>query len=303
MRSECDGLHLPGRVPGSRICRRMTLLTFALVVLSAMLHAGWNIITKRYSGNYSLIYLSFCAGMVISLPMAVPHLSADVDWTLLLPLLLCSGFLHSVYGFLLSFTYHSGDISTLYPIVRGSGIAGSVFFGFLFLGEKLPWQAYGGVLIVITGIILLSHRRDRKATPLKGVLLALFSGLFIMTYTILDKMIVDRIHPMVLMAAMQLVSAIMFMPYVLLKRRDELWLTARTLKTPIVGIAMAALASYLIILFAFQLAPISRIVAVREVSVVFGAVTGYLFFKEGFNFFRLVGVVTVVLGIVLVKLF
>lgn len=281
----------------------MTLVAFVLVVCSALLHAGWNIITKRYSGNYSLIYLSFCSGMLVSLPLALPHLGADVDWGFLLPLLLLTGLLHAFYGFLLSFTYHNGDISTLYPIVRGSGISGSVLLGFLLLGEQLPWQAYGGVITVIGGIALLSYRRDRKATPLRGIALALVSGVFIMSYTILDKMIVDRIHPMVLMLAMQAISAIMFFPYVLMKRREEALRTLRLLKLPIVGISMFALASYLIILFAFQLAPISRIVAVREVSVVFGAVAGYLFFKENFSIIRLLGVLTVVLGIVLVKLF
>lgn len=281
----------------------MTLFTFLLVILSAVLHAGWNAITKRYSGNYSLIYLSFCAGMLVSLPLALPHLSASVDWAFILPLLLLTGVLHAVYGFLLSFTYHNGDISTLYPIVRGSGIAGSVLLGLVLLHEHLPWQAYGGVVTVIGGIALLSYKRDRKATALKGIVLALVSGGFIMSYTILDKIIVDRTHPMVLMASMQLVSAVMFLPYVLLKRKEELLHTARTLKMPIFGIALAALASYLIILFAFQLAPISRIVAVREVAVVFGAMAGYLFFKESFNMVRLLGVITVVLGIVLVKLF
>ncbi|MCF8257010.1 MAG: EamA family transporter [Flavobacteriales bacterium] len=281
----------------------MTLLTFALVVFSAILHAGWNVITKRFSGNYSLIYLSFCAGLLVSLPLAWPHLSAPTDWAFMLPLLLLTGVLHGIYGLLLSFTYHNGDISTLYPIVRGSGIAGSVLLGILLLGEHLPWQAYGGVATVIGGIALLSYRRDRRATPVKGIALALVSGAFIMSYTILDKMIVDRIHPMVLMAAMQLVSAVMFLPYVLLKRRKELRLTVGTLKIPVLGISIFALASYLIILFAFQLAPISRIVAVREVSVVLGAMTGYLFFKESFSLVRLLGVATVVFGIVLVKLF
>lgn len=281
----------------------MSLLTFVLVVCSAMLHAGWNVITKRYSGNYSLIYLSFCSGMLVSVPLALPHLSAPTDWAAILPLLLLTGILHAVYGFLLSFTYHSGDISTLYPIVRGSGIAGSVMLGLLLLDERLPWQAYGGVATVIGGIALLSYRRDRRATPLKGIGLALLSGIFIMSYTILDKFIVDRIHPMVLMASMQAVSCVMFLPYVLMKKRDEAVLTLRTLKLPVLGISVFALTSYLIILFAFQMAPISRIVAVREVSVVFGAVTGYLFFRENFSPVRLIGVLTVVLGIVLVKLF
>jgi len=211
--------------------------------------------------------------------------------------------MHAIYGFLLSYTYHNGDISTLYPIVRGSGIVGSVFFGIVLLGEKLPTLALLGIVTVVMGIALLSYKRDREATPLRGILLALLSGAFIMTYTILDKLIVDRVHPLVLMASSQLISATVFLPYVILKRKDEFKHTIRFLWRPVLSVAVLALASYLIILYAFQIAPLSRIVAIRELSVVFGAIAGYAFLKEDFSRTRLAGVIIVVLGIVLVKQF
>jgi drug/metabolite transporter (DMT)-like permease len=281
----------------------MTLYTFSLVVLSAMLHAGWNVVAKRHSGNYSIICLSFCLGFALCLPMAWPHFSNDVNWNAVLPLILLTGSLHAIYGFLLSFTYHNGDISTLYPIVRGSGIVGSVLLGIILLGERLPWQAIGGIIIVILGIVLLSFKRNRNATSMRGVLLALLSGAFIMSYTVLDKVIVGTVHPLVLMACSQIISAIMFLPYVLLRRREEFVRTVRTLWPSVIAVAVPALASYLIILHAFQVAPIGRIVAVREVSVAFGAVTGYIWLKEDLSRTRVIGVFVVVLGILLVKLF
>lgn len=281
----------------------MTITTFALVVLSAILHASWNVIAKRHSGNYSLIYLSFCIGFVMSAPFAWPHLNESVDWAAMLPLIILTGMLHAVYGFLLSFTYHNGDISTLYPIVRGSGIIGSVLMGIFLLEEELPLAAIIGIVTVILGIALLSYKRDRKATPLKGIVLALMSGAFILTYTVLDKIIVDKVHPLVLMASSQVISATVFLPYVVLKKREEFVYTVRHLWPSVLGVAILALVSYLIILFVFQIAPMSRIVAVRELSVVFGAITGYVWLKEDFNRVRLMGVIIVVLGIVLVKLF
>ena len=52
-----------------------------------------------------------------------------------------------------------------------------------------------------------------------------------------------------------------------------------------------------------QIAPVSKIVAVREASVVFGAIAGYAILKEDFSWLRLFGVVTVLIGIILVKLY
>jgi len=274
-----------------------------MVILSSVLHASWNVIAKQYSGNYSLIYLSFCIGFVLCFPFAYPHFALISNWKTILPLIICTGLMHAIYGFLLSYTYHNGDISTLYPIVRGSGIVGSVFFGIVLLGEKLPTLALLGIVTVVMGIALLSYKRDREATPLRGILLALLSGAFIMTYTILDKLIVDRVHPLVLMASSQLISATVFLPYVILKRKDEFKHTIRFLWRPVLSVAVLALASYLIILYAFQIAPLSRIVAIRELSVVFGAIAGYAFLKEDFSRTRLAGVIIVVLGIVLVKQF
>jgi len=281
----------------------MTLLTFALVILSAMLHAGWNVIAKRHSGNYSLIYLSFCVGFVLCLPFAWPHVQTATDWPQMLPLIVLTGLLHAVYGFLLSFTYHNGDISTLYPIVRGSGIIGSVLMGIFLLKEELPLAAIGGVVTVIAGIALLSYKRNRKATPIKGIVLALLCGAFILTYTVLDKVIVATVHPLVLMASSQLISAAVFLPYVVMRRRVEFGRTIRQLWPSVLAVAVLALISYLIILYVFRIAPMSRIVAVRELSVVFGAITGYIWLREDFNRLRLAGVIIVVLGIVLVKIF
>lgn len=279
----------------------LALATFLLVVLSALLHAGWNVIAKRHSGNYSIIYLSFCIGFVLCVPFAYPHISTTVNWAEVLPWVILTGVFHSVYGLLLSFTYKHGDISTLYPIVRGSGIIGAVVLGSVLLSETLPWPARIGTGAVILGIAILSYRRNRKATPAKGIALALLSGTFIMTYTVLDKVLVDSIHPLVLMASSQLISAITFLPYVVLKRRSEMLHTVRHLWKPTMAIAVLALVSYLIILHVFRVAPLSRIVAIRELSVVFGAITGYIWLNENFSRLRLIGVITVVLGIILVK--
>ncbi|MDP6908491.1 MAG: DMT family transporter [Flavobacteriales bacterium] len=195
-----------------------------------------------------------------------------------------------------------GDISTLYPIVRGSGIAGAVVLAIFILNEELPTTSAVGIVSVICGIAVLSYRRNRKQTSLKGILLALACGAVIMSYTLLDKLVVDKVDPFVLLLTSQFISATAFLPYVLLKRRDEMARTLRTLKLPVMGVALPALLSYLIILFVFQLADVSRVVAVRELSVVFGAISGYLLLKENFSKMRLIGVVIVVAGIILVKL-
>lgn len=249
-----------------------------------------------------MIYLSFCFSSIVTCLISIPFIQ-DVELTAMaIFLLLLTGVLHAVYGFVLTFTYKNGDISTLYPIVRGSGIAGAVILSLVFLSENISPQSGSGVFLVISGIAILSYRRNRKETSIKGILLALTCGAFIMSYTIADKLLVADIHPIPVLAASQTISALMFLPYVLTKRRGELKMTFKTLLLPVMMISIVATSSYLIILFVMQIAPVSKIVAVREASVVFGAIAGYAILKEDFSRLRLIGVITVLIGIVLVKL-
>lgn len=282
------------------ICRVSTI-TFLLVITSALLHASWNFIAKRHAGNYSIIYLSFLISSVITAVISVPFLAAvELNLQLIL-LLVLSGIFHAVYGFVLTFAYKNGDISTLYPIVRGTGIGGAVVLSLILLHEALTTMAAFGVTTVIAGIAILSYRRNRTATSGKGIFFALVCGGLIMSYTIMDKMLVSEVHPIPVLAASQVISVLMFLPYVLRKRRAEMRLTLRTLMRPTLAISLIATCSYLIILYVMQTAPVSRIVAVREASVVFGSIAGYVFLKEDFSRLRLIGVVFVMVGIMLVK--
>ncbi len=280
----------------------MSTLTFLLVVLSALLHASWNFVAKKHAGNYSIIYLSFLFSSIVTGILAIPFLGEIQLTTELVILLIATGIFHAIYGFVLSFAYKNGDISTVYPIVRGSGIAGAVILSVVILHEHLSSISGFGVFTVISGIAILSYRRNRKATSPKGIFLALLCGSLIMCYTIMDKLLVADIHPIPVMAASQIISALLFLPYVLTQRRKELQTTLKTLLFPVMLISIIATSSYLIILFVMQIAPVSRIVAVREASVVFGAIAGYVILKEHFSRLRLIGVVLVMLGIILVKM-
>ena len=284
------------------LLRAVSTLTFLLVLASAVLHASWNFIAKKYAGNYSIIYLSFLVSSVVTGLMSVPFLGEIELNPLTVSLLIGTGIFHAVYGFVLTFTYKNGDISTLYPIVRGSGISGAVLLSIVLLREQLTSVSGFGVFMVIAGIAILSYRRNRIATSPKGIFLALVCGGLIMSYTIFDKLLVAEIHPIPVLAASQIISVLIFMPYVLTKRRVELRLTVSSLMKPVLFISVIATSSYLIILYVMQIAPISRIVAVREASVVFGALTGYIILKEHFSKTRLIGVVFVMIGIILVKL-
>jgi drug/metabolite transporter (DMT)-like permease len=277
--------------------------TLLLVLFSAILHASWNLVTKKHAGNYSIIYLSFVGGAIYTAYPGLANWPADNSvfmGNLWLIVLAC--FAHAIYGYVLSYTYRYGDISTLYPIVRGSGVAIAVFVSIIFINEPWNLALALGASGVIAGIALLSYKRNRKKTRLLGIALALVCGSLIATYTVVDKVIVEKMHPMSFLFILQVTSCLIFLPLVLTKRRTELVETVKKSWKSVLYVSMAATGSYSIILYVFTHTDVSRVATVRESAVVFGAIGGYWLFKESFSWIRLIGVLLVAAGIIFVKL-
>ena len=63
-----------------------------------------------------------------------------------------------------------------------------------------------------------------------------------------------------------------------------------------------SIAAYAIVLWAMTRAPIAAVSALRETSVIFAALIGALWLKEGFGLARLAGAATVVVGVATLKL-
>jgi uncharacterized membrane protein len=58
-------------------------------------------------------------------------------------------------------------------------------------------------------------------------------------------------------------------------------------------------ASYLLVLFALQSAPVSHVAPAREVAIVFGAILGALVLREPHGRQRAVGALLIVIGVAL----
>ena len=74
-----------------------------------------------------------------------------------------------------------------------------------------------------------------------------------------------------------------------------------TARTGLIGGA-CSFAAYGIVLWAMTRAPIAAIAALRETSVLFAAIMGSLWLKEGFGWRRVAGAASVVAGIAALKL-
>lgn len=277
----------------------MTLFAFLLVVLAATLHALWNFTAKKSAGNLSVIWV----GLVIATAAFIPFLFLLSPQQILVleawPFILATGIIHAVYFFALAKAYEYGDMSVVYPISRGSGIAGTAIIAYLLLQEKLSFIGASGILLICLGTFFLGLNNSHQK---RGIFFSLLVSVMIVAYSIVDKMGVGIIHPLGYIFGLVFLTTVFLAPYMLINRKDELLSAMKTMKRYSLIIGFGSGGTYLIILFVFQMAPVGYVVAVREVAVAFGALLGILFLKEQNTTQKIICITGIVIGMLLIKL-
>jgi len=276
-----------------------------LVLVSAVLHATWNVLVKRAgpaAGSVTFAWLFTSVSVVLFAPPALWLLATrDVAGGVSgLFFLLGSAGLHTGYFLLLLRGYSVGDLSLVYPLARGTGPVLASIAAVLLLGERMTAPAAAGVALVAAGVIVITggHALIRDRASRAAVGYALVIGSFIGTYTVWDKHLVGALAmpPLALEWALSVAMSLLLAPAAL-RRRDELralWQSHRT--TAILGAVLGS-GSYILFLTALAMAPVSRVAPVREISIVVGAAMGSTLLAERDWRRRLVGAGAITLGV------
>jgi multidrug transporter EmrE-like cation transporter len=278
----------------------MNLTAFALVVAAACLHALWNLAAKRVSGNLGVLWLGLCLAGVALAPFALASAVRSFD-PAGLPYLAATGLIHAAYFGLLAAAYRRGELSVVYPLSRGTGVAGTALLARAVVGEGV--SALGALVIgsVCLGIVLLALREVRRpAARGRPWLLALLVGLTITAYSVVDKLGVGLVSPVVYLAGLATVTGVALAPFVLLRYGQECREAWRGHKRTSLGVGLASLGTYLLVLAAFRQAHASSVVAARELAI--AVVLGVAVLKEPLTVPKAVSTAAILVGVVLVKL-
>jgi uncharacterized membrane protein len=216
--------------------------------------------------------------------------------------IIATGLIHTVYFRLLAAAYEEGEISLVYPIARGSGIALTAILAGLLLKEQLTLVGSIGIGLVCLGIISLSTGAYKRADDTKAIRLALGIGASIVAYSLVDKTGVNYISPVVYIWSMFLIAGITLTPMLIRRYCGTLGKEARQNIGYALIIGIGSVGTYLMILFAFTRGPVNYIVAVREFAVVLGALAGVIFLKERLTMTKALAICVIVIGIIGIKL-
>jgi drug/metabolite transporter (DMT)-like permease len=282
-----------------------------LVLLSALLHAAWSASIK---GSARPLAFTLAQHLIV-LPVALLGVASAISELLTPRLLVCvagTAVAHGLYGYWLALALERADLTLAYPIVRSTPALLPLLAAPL-LGEVPSLLGALGIGVVVAGIWGVHgsglHVRSLAAPTLRYAWLTLLATV---GYSLSDKAAMAALAsgdrsglaaPLLWFCVINVASSFVFLPLAFRRvRASELRETLRAEGRRAVLAVVVSAIGYGLILAAFEHAPASYVVAVRQSSVLFAAWIGVSFLGERPGRARLVGAAATVAGVVLIGL-
>jgi len=268
-------------------------LAIAAAITSAIIHASWNAALKGGRGDrIADAFLIAVGGILVSLGLfATMGLPAPASW----PFLGISVLIHLIYWTLLFKAYDLGDLSHTYTLSRGTAPLLVTLGAIIAAQEVPPLVKAGGMVLVSIGVLFVGFSPN---APLGASLWAIVLGVSIAGYSLNDALGARLSGNPALYVGWT--SGLMGVPMVAFCfwRRGSARLLADARVAPIRGITigMLSFAGYGLVLWAQTFAPIGQVTALRETSVVWGALIAFVFLREQLGVRRWLGAAIVALG-------
>jgi drug/metabolite transporter (DMT)-like permease len=274
-------------------------LSVTLAVLAAAItHATWNAIAHGIRDQTLAFGLIGAGGIIVAIPLVIVVAAPRAaSW----PYLLGSVAIHVFYNLLLMRCYRYGEFGQVYPLARGISPLVVTILAAVFVGEHLALPQLAGVAVVSGGLAALVFAGGRPGRA--ALLAAVGTGLTIAAYTTVDGVGVRlSASPVGYIGWLMLLQSLCVPAFALVRRRDVLAKQPpRILLTGLLAGALSVLA-YGLVLWAQTRGALAPIAALRETSVIFGAIIGTLVFREPFGRTRIAATVLVAAGILLLNI-
>ena len=278
----------------------MSIEVFLAVLAAAAMHAGWNAIIKGGGDPFvSVTHVSLFSGSFAAccLPL-VPWPKPEVWLWLGL-----SAVLHTAYRFMIIGAYRSGDMAQVYPIMRGAAPMMTALGSALLIGETISGTGFAAVLCLSAGVFLMSMRGSRTGgLNGKAVAFALASAVSTCAYSLSDGFGARLNGSGPGFAIYMFVgNCITMQTMALLLRGRAVYATLPATLGISAGGGLMSMSAYFIAIWAMTQAPIALVAALRETSVLFGAILATVFLKEPLTGWRVLASLLVLAGMALLR--
>ncbi len=267
-----------------------------LAFANAFVKAGGDILMSRAATSLSGAVMMIPAAIIFPLPTAE-------TWTMLA----LSVPSHMLYQTFLIRALHRGDLSLVFPVMRGSAPMLTALGAWLVLSESLPPMAIAGLVLASLATIIFAlperHLGGDSRTRNIALMWALATGAGVALYNIVDaRGVRSAPEAMTFIAWMFILDSPGVNIAAIWSRKGQyLPLLRSKMRYGVTAGALSVL-SFSMALYGFRIAPVSFISALRETAVVFAAILGVVILKEGFGARRILAAAALATGLILFRM-
>lgn len=269
-------------------------LAALLMIASGSIHAVVNAIVKGGRDKAAGRAVTDGTSALVLLPalpfVPLPH--GAWGW------LAASALIHGFYLYALIRAYRIGDLSAVYPVLRGTAPLITALVTLGVLGEHATTAQIAGIALIGAAMFVMIAGRHLGRAALGW---SLATGLCIAGYTVIDAMGV-RAAPSAnsyivwLFVEMGAVVVVMFS----ITTRGALFAAARQQWRPGVIAGLLSIVTYGMALTALSLGPTAPLAALRETGMVTALLISIVFLKERASWGRIAGVFGILAGAALI---
>ncbi len=274
----------------------MPVTVMIVVLIAALMHASWNFLVKRTEDKH----LSMSAVVLGHTPFAAAALLyAPFPQPASLPYLIAGAMLHTGYQLFLLNSYRIGDLSQVYPLARGVAPLIVAGFSVIVLGVNLSRLELSAIIMIGTGIMSLTLvRRSDGLRNGRASSLAIITGGFIAAYSLMDGLGAREAGTSLgFYGGLSVINALIFAAIMKIIRPGLVKTVVRqNWRLALIG-GCASFTAYALVVWAFTLAPIALVAALRETSIIFALLLGIFVLKERLDLVKVFATMVTMIGI------
>jgi drug/metabolite transporter (DMT)-like permease len=278
----------------------MSLSVFLAVMVAALLHAGWNALIKRGTSKLGGMVLIAAVSVPVGAAFAATRpLPAAEVW----PWLALSTLLHLAYMSFLARAYEHGDLSRVYPVARGTAPLIVLLVGPLVLPDRLTTMEIAGIGVMGAGLMVMARGVFSNGEARALLPFALATALATAGYTLSDGMGARVAGDAAgFVAWLFILQGTIFVTGVMVLRGPDVLPRGRAEWGLGVVAGLGSYAAYAIAVWAMTQAPVALVAALRESSILFAVLIGWLALGERLDRGKALAAALIVLGVALTRL-
>lgn len=272
-----------------------------LILFAAALHAGWNVLVKSESGDsYNTVFIIAGSAVIGVIFLPFVPLPLPGSW----PYLGASVVIHIFYFGILLLAYKKGDMSLVYPLMRGLPPMLTALAASVLIQESLSAKGWIGIALVSSGALILTadFRLSAQFKP-APIALAVGEAAIIVLYTLVDAQGARLSGHAFSYTGWMLFSLalICLIAMMIIEGRRAFSRMIQNWGKSLIG-GSFTLASYGVALWAMTQAPVALVAALRETSILFGTIFSIMILKERITWVRGLSIMMIVAGAVAIKI-